>query len=563
MARHDAGNHDSYAWQVDVPDVPPPDITQGCTGVFPVAANASIRTVVATEYQNYVINGGANYPSVLPTYAQLLAAGHSIAHSLGNASPGDTFLFQGQGTGQRNFSWLRWGSVSQPDDVTILANSLTWPGDSDAFEELNDPTDTAIQVGDWVALNNSSAYGTAAATQLQAHIDRGRTLRMVVFLQEPGLNGTQIFRLANFRILAYRLNDANPWSRWLLLQFVSYADDCGQQPLLSAASANVIENVTPAQGKIYLNGAYLFPITVSYATTPGSATSGVDYLPVSGTVTFAPGETFKTVTVPILDDPYAELDERFYISLSAPISATLYGTGAGSIKIVDDEPEPSIVEFAAANQSISEAAGTVSVTIIQDGIYTGTVHADLHTVDGTALAGVDYQPISLTLTFPPGVLTQTVDIPLVNDNALENGETFQVVLSNPINAHFLYGNKQTITILNDDAPPELSFAAASPTVSEHIRQRCPLRHCATGPHRWSNRHRRLLNDRWYSDRRGRLPAHARRHHLHRRNHQRGYPCPHPQRHPGRRQRMVPPHSVRSRQRRHHWHEPGSNFHRGR
>jgi len=464
MARYDGGNHDSYTWHVELPELPLPDITQGCTDVFPIAAYEAIRSIAQWQYQDLVINGGANYPPVLPTYAQLQSAGHSPDHPLGYAFPGDTFLFIGQGIAQFNFSWLRWGSISQPDNITSLTESLTWPGNSFLFEESGDPSDTTFHEGDWVALNNSSAYGTAAATQLQAHIDRGRTLRMVIY-RNAGSNGVQIAQLANFRILAYRLSPTQPHERWLLLQFVSYVDECGQQPILSVASTSVIENVTPAQGKIYLNGPFLFPITVSYATVPGNATSGVDYLPVSGTVTFAPGEIFKTFTVPILDDPYAELDEWFNISLSDPISATI--RGGGSIHIIDDEPEPSIV-FAFANQPVAEAAGTISVTIIQNGIYTGTVQADLHTADGTALAGVDYQPISLTLTFPPGVLTQTVDISLMNDNTFEDGETFQVVLSNPINGVFLYGDTETITILNDDAPPELSFAAAAPTVSENV-----------------------------------------------------------------------------------------------
>src|SRR5690606_38750454 len=170
VARLISGATDSYAWHVELPELPPPDITQGCTGVFPIAAYAATRSVLESEYQAIVINGGANYPSVLPTYAQLLAAGHTPSVPLLDfASPGDTFLLVGQGAQQLEFSWLRWGSVSQPDNTTTLANSLTWPGDSFLFEEAGDPTDMTIHERDWVALNSSSAYGTAAQTQLKTH----------------------------------------------------------------------------------------------------------------------------------------------------------------------------------------------------------------------------------------------------------------------------------------------------------------------------------------------------------------------------------------------------------
>ena len=463
---YNPGMHDTYAWHVDVPDLPLPDITQGCTGVFPIAAYEAIRSVNPMQYSQYVTGGGANYPATVPTYAQLTAAGHVSEHALGSqAQPGDTFLLIGQGTDFLNFSWLRWGSVSQPDNVTSLANSLTWPGDSVLFEASGDPGDTTIHPGDWVALNSSSAYGTTAETQLKAHIDRGRALRLI--LQREAGNGVRINQLANFRVLAYRLNDANPTNRWLLLQFVSYADECGQQPALSVTAHSVPENVTPAKGQINLNGAYLFPITVSYATTPDDATPGLDYLPISGTVTFAPGETFKPFAVPIVDDPYAEFNERFYVSLSDPISATIQDSQTG-IYIWGDEPFPSFIRFAAADPSISESAGSIPITVIQDGYYTGTVWVDLLTLDGTAIAGQDYTPVSTTITFPGGVLTQTINIALTNDTMFEGDETFQVKLRNPFNGVIWDGDTRTITILNDDAPPELSFAAASPTISENV-----------------------------------------------------------------------------------------------
>lgn len=468
MARYDGGNHDSYTWHVDLPELPPPDITQGCTGVFPVTVDERARSVNAANYQ-IVLNSTHTYPASPPPYATLLAAGHSSDRALSSqARPGDTFLFLEQGTFILNFSWLRWGSVSQPDDVTTLANSLTWPGDSFLFEESGDPGDTTIHENDWVALNSSSAYGTTAETQLKAHIDRGRILRLVLY-RETGPGGIRIAQLANFRILAYRLNDVNPSLRWLLLQFVSYVNDCGQSPRVSvSAPYEQYETESPAVAIVRLNGSFLFPISVDYNTNSSTATPGEDYMPVSGTIAFAPGETYYTIPIPILDDNWAEGNERFNISLSNVVSATTENSSF-EITIRDNEPLPSYIWLASTNLQVVENDGSIPITVLQDGFYTGTVQVDFVSGDGTAVAGNDYTVISTTLTFAPGVLTQTVHIPILDDSMYETTETFIIRLSNPRNGVISTGNGiGTVSILNDDAPPELSFAAASPTVSEHI-----------------------------------------------------------------------------------------------
>src|SRR6185503_10802218 len=57
-------------------------------------------------------------------------------------------------------------------------------------------------------------------------------------------------------------------------------------------------------------------VTVQYATQDGGATAGSDYKATSGTLTFAPGETTKTVTVTVYGDTTKEYDEYFYLNLS-------------------------------------------------------------------------------------------------------------------------------------------------------------------------------------------------------------------------------------------------------
>ena len=73
-------------------------------------------------------------------------------------------------------------------------------------------------------------------------------------------------------------------------------------------------------------------VTVDYATSDGTATSGSDYTATSGTLTFNAGDTAKAVQVPVLTDSEDESQETLTLTLSNPSQATLDdATGAGTI----------------------------------------------------------------------------------------------------------------------------------------------------------------------------------------------------------------------------------------
>ena len=66
--------------------------------------------------------------------------------------------------------------------------------------------------------------------------------------------------------------------------------------------------------------------TVEYATTDGTATAGEDYVAETGTLTFAPGEVEKKVTVVIMNDNQWEPDEDFVSCSPPPLPARLAKT---------------------------------------------------------------------------------------------------------------------------------------------------------------------------------------------------------------------------------------------
>jgi hypothetical protein len=167
---------------------------------------------------------------------------------------------------------------------------------------------------------------------------------------------------------------------------------------------------------VTLQAAYDLPVTVNYATGGGTATPGDDYVPTSGTVVIQPGQTYQTFQVAVNGDRLLETNETIQVNLTTPNSyATINNGGVGVGTILDNEP----------HISISGTSTSFSVTL--EVPYDQVVTVDFTTLDGTAIADVDYAPTSGTLTFNPGETTQVINIWAYSTDDLY----FYVQLSNP------------------------------------------------------------------------------------------------------------------------------------
>ncbi len=87
---------------------------------------------------------------------------------------------------------------------------------------------------------------------------------------------------------------------------------------------------------VSLTAASTRTVSVKYATSNGTATAGSDYTATSGTLSFAPGETSKTITVSVSGDTTAESTETFTLNLTKPSGATL-ADGQGLGTLVNDD----------------------------------------------------------------------------------------------------------------------------------------------------------------------------------------------------------------------------------
>ncbi|MDH4095114.1 MAG: Ig-like domain-containing protein, partial [Betaproteobacteria bacterium] len=100
---------------------------------------------------------------------------------------------------------------------------------------------------------------------------------------------------------------------------------------------------TTAVFDVLLSSPSASTVTVDYATVAFQATAGVDYVAASGTLTFAPGETAKTVSVEIIGDTITDGDERFTVLLTNPTNATISGLSQDLNAFIVDDDGPGLM----------------------------------------------------------------------------------------------------------------------------------------------------------------------------------------------------------------------------
>ena len=88
----------------------------------------------------------------------------------------------------------------------------------------------------------------------------------------------------------------------------------------------------------------------------GTATAGRDYVATAGSLTFAPGQTRRTITVLVIGDRISEADETFRIGLASPVNATLSATATRANGMIRNDDGP--VRLAAAFASLAPSPAT-------------------------------------------------------------------------------------------------------------------------------------------------------------------------------------------------------------
>jgi len=198
---------------------------------------------------------------------------------------------------------------------------------------------------------------------------------------------------------------------------------------------------------VTLSNASEIPISVDYTTVDLTGKAGVDFQPVSGTLSFAEDETVKYITVPVIGNKVHQLNRRITLRLSNPVELVLETPEAVG-EIEDDDPAPAVT---VSDASVVEGnSGTVNAvfTVTLADISGKAEMVSYTTADGTATAGRDYTAASGTLTFAPGEVSKTIVVPVIGDTETEAAETFVLNLTQGSDAPL--AKRQGIATIADD-----------------------------------------------------------------------------------------------------------------
>jgi Flp pilus assembly protein TadG len=215
--------------------------TDGCDA-FPIAIHEGVRSATAPGSGPYPFPAAADFhpDSPKPDYADFV--NHDPNVLLADAKEGYVFVIE-HGFAPGEFGWLRW-NTGRPSNDEVLGASLTWPGNSKDYRQLeygselpivgrvlgyvepNDVTDTSLHIGDRVADTYGSVDNDYIRGKLNDHIDKGRVLRVIIWDKATDYEDYGEYTISGFGM--FRLQGYNLSSGWLLAEFVSWDSSCGQ-----------------------------------------------------------------------------------------------------------------------------------------------------------------------------------------------------------------------------------------------------------------------------------------------------------------------------------------------
>src|SRR5689334_14451874 len=175
-------------------------------------------------------------------------------------------------------------------------------------------------------------------------------------------------------------------------------------PLVSIGDGAIVEGTTGTRGlqfPVTLSRAAATSVSVTFGVESGTATSGADYTTQSGSVTIPAGHVTGIATVRVRGDATVETTENFRVRLVGPSGAAI-GRGVGTGRIIDDDP-PTGLRISIGDSGVVEGArGTRSARFVVSLSAAAPQDVTFHytTVDGSAVAGVDYRAQSFDYGIP-------------------------------------------------------------------------------------------------------------------------------------------------------------------
>jgi hypothetical protein len=222
------------------------EVTRGCDA-FPLSISEFNRSATPPG------SGGSNaYPTAFtngspqPEYTSFTR--HEPDVPLREAQPGYIYALR-ETRDAGGFGYLRWNE-GDAGNANTLARSLAWPGNSQDYTnrgndpnyskvepwdhsvrgylEPGDPTDTSMNIGDWVLANTGNTNANEVRDELVVHINKDRHMRVIVFDEREGTGSNIQYRISGFATFKLHAFFTVGSTKGIVAEFISWDDSCGQ-----------------------------------------------------------------------------------------------------------------------------------------------------------------------------------------------------------------------------------------------------------------------------------------------------------------------------------------------
>ena len=240
---------------------------------------------------------------------------------------------------------------------------------------------------------------------------------------------------------------------------VSIEDNDDAPSVRISGSNNVVEGDT-LDINVTLAAESGKTVSINLQNTDVQAIAGLDYSTLNETVTFAPGETNKAVTVSIIDDDIDEVNEVFNVIALSPVNTVIASSesapnGILNVLIEDNDDAPTI--NLSDDFSVSEDANTAVVEFNLSQVSGKRISFNYATQSTNQNASL-FNAKSGVVNFEPGESSKSVTINLIDNNVYSgvDGE-FILKISNASNA-IIVDDTTKVTVVEDEAKPTLSIS---------------------------------------------------------------------------------------------------------
>lgn len=252
--------------------------------------------------------------------------------------------------------------------------------------------------------------------------------------------------------------------------------------------------VVESCGNVYLNvlrcGADMFEtIYVDYSTSDGTANggadvnSGADFVHTEGTLTFKPGETSKSIVIPVIDDDIFELDEYFFCKLTgvraepkAQKKHVLGPQDTATITVLDDD-YPGVFTLEHDHYEVMETVGFMTLRIVRLIGARGVIRVPYYTSEGSAKGGgEDFEDCVGEIEFLDEETVKTIDIRIVDKEEYEKNKKFNVFLGEPRVIKCEAAHISNLDSVEDEELRRI-LEAGKPALGEHKQTEVVITEC--------------------------------------------------------------------------------------